>query len=743
MVKMKTFLGCGASAIFLFAPPALAQASNGARQSEQGVEQSDVGVGDIIVTAQRRDQRLQDVPITISAVGAPALANAGVTGITQLQSVSPGLQVSVQTGPLNIYLRGVGVKSGDLLVENSVAVYVDGVYQPAAMANVFEFNGLERIEVLKGPQGTLFGRNATGGVVQAITKDPTSNPEMNFDVGYANYQTVKASAYVSGGLTDTLAANVAIQYSNQKDGWGKNVITGGENYTSNDFNVRGKLKFTPDDLTTITLSGNYFEFGRVGGVQNPPGAVLSTGQGYLGRYNFAENGLTGASGDSYGGSLTATRDFGAFQVRNIAAYQKFTGFQALDQDGGAEAKVQGEFFAKTRMITNEFHVFAPTSSRFQWLAGVYYFNYNSAVEPTNITGSDLNAAYSVILAPVFGPLAATINGVSVFGRDKARSISGFVQGTYPVTDKLNLTAGFRYTNDKVTYTGHQAFVAAGPLDGVVFDPQVTKKYDKSSPTWRLSLDYKFAPDILGYVSWNRGVKSGNFSLGTGAGSNQAFSPERLDAYEVGLKTQFFDRKLTFNTSAFYYDFQNIQFQKVTNGTVFTINGPTAKLYGLEAELVARVTPRLTLNANGGYLHTRIGDFPGAPNVNRLPNGRNDNGDPTYNAKGNRLPFAADFSGNIGFEYRLPVEGGQFKLASNLYYTTKVYSELDNRLFNAGRENLSASLGWEGKNGLRVSVWGANLTDRYYYVQLLGVAGANDIGAPAAPRTYGMTVGYRF
>ena len=259
----------------------------------------------------------------------------------------------------------------------------------------------------------------------------------------------------------------------------------------------------------------------------------------------------------------------------------------------------------------------------------------------------------------------------------------------------------------------------------------------------MSLDYQFTPDILGYVSYNRGTKAGGFALGTSPSFNDGFRPERLDAYEAGLKTELADGRVIFNTSAFYYDFKNIQFQRVIAGVVETVNGPTAKLYGVEAELSGRVTPELTLRANAGYLHSRIGDFPGAPNTNRLPSGFNDAGDPTYNAKGNRLPNAPEFSGNVGFDYRRPVNGGAIRLSSNLLYAGKMFNELDNRLSVDEHEVLTASLGWEGDNGLRVTLWGNNLTNSYYYVFQAGVAGGSDIAQPAAPRTYGVTLGYSF
>ncbi|RZF59191.1 TonB-dependent receptor [Sphingomonas populi] len=721
-MALKMLLLGGVSAITILAQPVEAQTSSAAQHPQENT--SDIGAGDIVVTAQRRDQRLQDVPISISAIGASSLSNSGVTGISQLQAASPNLQVNKQNGSANLFMRGIGFSSGDLAAESSVAIYVDGVYQPTTFANVFEFNGLERIEVLKGPQGTLFGRNATGGVVQVITKDPSSTPEMNFDVGYANYETVKASAYVSGVLADNVSANVAIQYQNQNKGWGRNVTLDQKAFYARDFNLRGKLLFTPDNKTRIMVSGNYSNFDHDNiDLQNPPGSTLLTGEGYLGRYRTAGDVASTISGKSYGGSLTATHDFGGFQIRNISAYQKFSGYQVFDQDTSSLAFVKGEFFMRTRMISEEFHVMAPSSSRFQWLAGVYYFNYDTAFDPVNVTGV------------LFGP----IGGVSVYGQGRTRSIAGFAQGTYPLTDKLNLTAGIRYSRDKVTYIGSETIVNSP----IFVDPEQTKEYLKSKPTWRLSLDYKFSPDVLGYISYNRGVKSGNFALGTAPSFNEAYQPEQIDAYEAGLKTQFFDRKITFNAAAFYYNFKNIQFQKRAAGVVTTVNGPSASIYGIEADLTGRITRELTLHASGGYLHTQLGDFPGAPNTNRLSNGLDDFGDPTYNAKGNRLPYAPKYSGNVGFDYRRPVESGHVKLSSNLLYSGKAYGELDNRLFVKQYVALSASLGWEGDDGLRVSVWGNNLTNTYYYTFIGATAGASDVAIPAAPRTYGITLGYSF
>ncbi|WP_144097535.1 TonB-dependent receptor [Croceicoccus sediminis] len=732
-MKVRLSLLCGAAALTVLAQPVAAQTADEPQADTTASEPAPSMMGDIIVTAQRREQRLQDVPITISAIGGSTLENTGVSGTSQLQSVVPNLVVNRSVGTASPFLRGIGTASADIAAESSVAIYVDGVYQPSIYANVFEFNGVERIEVLKGPQGTLFGRNATGGVVQVVTKAPSFNPEMNFAVSYGNYETVGANAYVSGGLSDSVAANLAVQYQNQNDGWGKNITLGTDDYYARDFNARGKILLTPGVDTEITLAGNYSDFKHHNiAAQNPPGAGVGD---FIGEYRFAGNVDAFSNGESYGGSLTATHDFGSFQIRNIAAYQKFDGTQAIDQDASPAPIVKGDFVINTRMISEEFHVLAPSDADFQWLAGVYYYNYNASTNPVQITGFAFDPNFPLGDPTLFNPNA----GVDVRGLSKVRSISAFAQATYPVTDQLSVTGGIRYTRDKVIYTGSLAVANTS----IFIDPEQTKSTVFEKPTWRLSLDYQFNPEVLGYVSYNRGTKSGGFALGTSPSFNDGYEPERLDAYEAGLKTQILGGSVTFNTAAFYYAFENIQFQRVVAGVVETVNGPSAKLYGLEAELSGRVTPELTLRANGGYLHTRIGDFPGAPNTNRLPSGFNDRGDPTYNAKGNRLPNAPKFSGNIGFEYRQPVGAGAVRLSSNLLYAGKAYNELDNRLFVKEHEVLSASLGWEGDDGLRVSVWGNNLTDSYYYVFQAGVSGGTDIAQPAAPRTYGVTLGYDF
>lgn len=680
-------------------------------------------LADIVVTAQRRSERLQDVPIAVTAIRGSDLATLGISGTTELQMAVPNLVMNRSIGAATPFLRGIGSSTGDINTESSVAMYVDGVYRPSPYSNFFELNNIERIEVLKGPQGTLFGRNATGGVIQIITKPVSFEPQADVSVGYANYATVKSSAYVSGGLSDKVAASISAQYLDQADGWGHNLTTGEDVFRAREDNVLGKLLFQPSDKTSILLSGNFTYFNRTTGAAQPaPGSVLITGQGNPGPFNvFGNTNLN--TGKDYGGSLTIDQDSGAFRAKSITAYQKFDGIQTLDQDMSPLPVVQATFNIGTEMLTQEIHVFSPSDAKLQWLAGVFYFDYKAGVSPISITGL------------AFSPLP----GVDLSTQTHVHSIAGFAQTTYPLGDQTNLTTGIRYTYDRSTYDGVERIAGTS----VVIDPEQSKDYSKGDPTWRIGLDHKFTPDIMGYVSYNRGVKSGNFSTGEAPSVATAYNPEKLDAYEIGLKTELWDRRVVFNTDAFYYDYKDIQFQRVLRGVVTTINGPSAKSYGLESMVNARATNNLTVRASVNFLHTRIGNFPNAPNTNRLPSGLNDFGDPIFNADGNRLPNAPSFAGDAGFQYDYPLQHAHIRFGSDLTYVSKTYTELDNRLYVGGHALLSASLGWESDSGLAVSIWGANLTDRYYYSMLTGVGGLSDLAVPSAPRTYGVTVEYKF
>ena len=687
-------------------------------------------IAEIVVTAQRRAQKLQDVPVTVNAIsGTDALA-AGITGTSTLQTAVPSLTMQRSANAALPFIRGIGSSIGDANAEGSVAVYVDGVYQPANFGNIFEFNNIERIEVLKGPQGTLFGRNSTGGVIQVVTRDPTHAPQADFSFGYANYQKVSATGYASAGLTEDIAFNVAVMYQNQDKGWGRNLTTGGRTEGLNDFGIRGKLLITPGDATEIRFAADYIEAHGQGITGQPPpgGAATVDGRGYPGRYNVWSNHTDTSDIDSHSLSLRIDHDFGPLQVASITAYRKSKGLWTFDIDESAVPLLEGNINQRAKMVTQEVHLLSPSHSVFQWLVGGYFFDYRAGHTPLSVRGL------------AFAPLP----GLDFYGFTKTRSFSAFAQGTYPLAENTNLTLGFRYSWDNIR---SRSATTIGDTD-IIIDPAngapVFRRLKYEKPTWRVSLDHKFAPDFMGYVSYNRGIKSGSFTTGTMASLNLAYQPEQLDAFEAGFKSEFLDRRVRLNGAIFYYDFKNIQFQKIVSGSSLIFNGPSARSYGAELELEARPIENLTINLNGGWLHTRIGDFPGAPNTRLLPNGLADGGDPNFNARGNDLPFAPKFTGGAGFNYKIPTESGTFNLAANVYYNDGSFSEIDNRLRVDNYVLANASIGWtDASEALSLTLWGRNLGNEYYYSQLTSQAGGVDVASPAQPRTYGFTIGYKF
>jgi iron complex outermembrane receptor protein len=698
---------------------------------------------EIVVTAERREQNLQNVPIAVSALSGAELQAAGITGTDTLQSAVPSLVISKQANGALPFIRGIGSTLGDANAESSVAIYVDGVYQPSAFANYFELNDVERIEVLKGPQGTLFGRNATGGVIQVITKNPSSSPDADISVGYANYRTVMLNGYGSTPITDQIAFGTALYYMDQSDGWGTNFFNGQSTPDSGDLSLRSKLLIKPGDSTRIIIAANY-DKSRSGAIngQAPDVGGATFNVPFPGRWNRDANYTDSTRITSDGGSITVDQDFAFMSFKSISAYEKTYGFWTVDLDSSPVDILSPKPIDKSNMYSQELHLLSRADAQIQWLLGAYYYYRNAGWDPQQLRG--------LALAPL-------PDGLDDHGATKSVSKSLFGQATYPILPKTHLTLGFRYSWEDVDAIG---YTALGGTNDIIDTPNgrpATNSLSYSKPTWRVSLDHEFAPDLLGYISDNRGIKSGNFATSAGAaGIAKPYLPEQLDAYELGLKSEFLDRRIKLNTAAYYYDFKNYQFQKLVAGTSFIFNGPSAKVYGLEIDAVGRATKQLTLTGALSVLHSQIGNFPGAPNSCLTPSGASDNGgffcSPTtgyattvpFNAVGKPLPNAPDFTGNLGFTYEEPSSVGSFQLGSNVYYYSGASAELGDRLRYPKYTTLSASLGWTDLSGKwNVRLWGKNLTDAYYYNQLSVVNGLSDIGGPAPPRTYGITFSAKF
>ena len=695
-------------------------------------------VAEIIVTAERRAERMQDVPLTVTAITSEALAASGVSGISSLQSAIPSVAITQSVNTAQPFIRGIGSSVGNANAESSVAIYLDGVYQPAAFGNFFEFNNIERIEVLEGPQGTLFGHNATGGVIQVLTRDPSNAPEADVSLGYANYNTLSASTYTSLPINDELGFDAAVVYSDRKDGWGRYLLTGQQTEGDEELGARAKLVYRPTDATKITLAANYAHSQNIGFfVQNVFGSPTLNGQGYPGNFNTWSNNWDTSAVVSAGGSLHVEQDFHVVKFVSISAYSRTTGEWKSDTEASPINEVYVDIRQLGRMYTQEIHLLSEPESAIHWVVGAFYFNYTA--------GHPFEYIEGLSVAPF------NVFNFRTIVNTQSEALFGQATAPLPWMGDTHLTLGIRENHDRIV--GHASSFVDGSatLGPEFFGPNTTPTESYTKPTWRIVLDHDFTPDVMAYASYNRGIKSGNINDGADGlpGVNAPYQPEQLDSYELGLKTELLDRRVRWNSSAYYYDYKDYQYQQDYAGGVVVVNAPKATLYGVESQLQARATEDLTINAAVGLEHSAFGNFPGAPPANiRLPDGSLIPGNSNYNARGNQVPWAAKFTGVVGFTYKVPVNtAGTYALSSSLYRFGGAPTEINNQVRNPAYNLLSASLDWKDPTQrFDVNLWGRNLTNSYYFVQLQGqIVGSRglDVGNPAAPRTYGVTLRYAF
>lgn len=756
MRKVVIFTMC--SVLALSANTAFAQEAN----QEAGASDS---TSDIVVTAQRRQERLQDVPIAISAVTADALERRGINQTMDLSATVPGLTITRSVHQVAPYVRGVGSASTSLGNDPSVAVYVDGVYQSAPTGLLFSFNNIQRVEVLKGPQGTLFGRNATGGLIQIVTGRPSSDLTGRFTASYGNFDTISATGYISGG-NDSGAVDLGVIYTKQSNGWGRNLWTPAQAGTTllngvpvtvpapqsleagtlTEYGIRSKGVFDLSDSTTLTVSGIYTHSSSDQGVyrRGLPGAKLINGfvfQGGFWDYNNDVSPISVSDVEQVSATLEHEADFAT--LRSISAYYYAKNTNRVPSDGVPAVSDFQAFFkdSHVRSLSQELQVLSPSGSSLQWILGAFYMDSFSIYNPIQLA---------------FGNIAPTQDR---YGQQSLKSLAGFGQATYEIFPDTKLTAGVRYTQDKLKAS---SFAVARRTTATQVDGQVLQNVPEQSTkqgrwTWRAALDHKFTDDVLAYASISSGYKAGNYNIqalclaagpsGSCARVAPPTLPETLTSYEVGLKTSPFDRAVTLNLSAFYYDYKNLQVQTVVqiNNIAANIvyNAAAAKIYGMEIESTATITPRLRLGASVSLLHTEYTDFPNA--VVAVPRTVAPFANTTVtipNAAGNKLSRAPKFTGNASIDYTVPTGIGDLNFSANYYYNSGFYWEVSNRLREQSYHLLNTQVSLEFNQGFAIRAWAKNLINENYYAYQQA-SNDGDQGAPAAPRTYGVTLEYKF
>lgn len=689
------------------------------------------GLEEIIVTAQRRQESLQDVPISVVALTADALQHRGVVDTIALPEVVPSVKYT-SSGPSGIFfIRGVGNTNAGLGEEGANAFYVDGVFMPDLFQSVLMFNNIDRVEVLKGPQGTLFGRNSSGGLVHVITREPDQETEASIKVGYANYDKVTTQAYLGGGLTETVAADIAISTANQSDGWGKNLTNGSDVGKGWHGGMRSKVVWTPTDTAKFTLAADYMKLssdtsnlwrlapGSTGMGWPPSPATIRTAP--LGNeYHVESNDPINTRLRVAGASLTAEFDLNWATLTSITAARTLTNDSGIDVDAGPLPLLAIRLDSETSSFQQELRLASNDADPFSWQAGVFLLKSSAELTGTETAGLLLQGAM------FSDDVEQTIESVAIFG-----------EASYALTPATQVTAGLRYTRDEIDLDAHRNTIVE-PL-GIVASQGRKDSATDEEVTWRLALRHDLTDNVNIYASYNRGFKSGLFTVM--AAPWQRVEPQTIDAFEVGLKSELLDNRLRLNAAAFRYEIDNYQIRAVTGvGNSTLLNAAEVEVDGLELEMEAVPFEGLSVFGSATWLDSEFSNFPNAPTY--IPSLVGGGVEQTINAKGNDTPLAPSFAGSIGASYSLPVDRGELRVTGVYSYSGSYYFESDNRLKQPSYGIFNASLAWNPTAHWGIELWARNLTDKRHYVQMTGQQ-TGDWAARAAPRTYGVNVSYSY
>ncbi len=712
-----------------------------------------IAVEEVIVTAQKRSESAQTVPVSITAFSGETLARQGVNNVDNLAVVTPGLTFGrVGPGAGTPFLRGVGSNITSPGAEAGVSTYVDNVYIGSQYASIFSFNNIAAIEVDKGPQGTLFGRNATGGVIQITTKDPSHDRHGEVRLGYGNFNTLEANLYATTGITENLAADLAVFYHDQQDGWGTNLATGKDVFTNRNFAIRSKWVWEPSDDTKATFIVDYSKDRQdVGTARNmpegaqpyrPPGPAGNPGpylSHYVGFYNVDLNRPSYSDSRQYGASVKLWHDFGGAEAVSITAYHKAEVHGPVDSEASPLDYKALDTNPWTETFSQEVQLLSPSrsDSRLKWIVGAFYYHDKATDNPITFLGY----GYST-LAPI-----------DVFAYQTTTSFSAFGQATYSLTDDTRLTAGLRDTADYRETQGVQILQTATPVilarttqPGSTLPSARNARF--SQPTWKLSIDHNFTPKAMAYLSYSRGFKAGVFNTVT---LNSApVEPETIDAVEGGVKSDWLDGRLRANLAAYYYNYKNLQVQQFVNGFYTLANAAKAEIKGVDFEITALPVTGLTLSLTATLLDPTYKEFPGGPGYVPVPiTSVNPSGGmggfrlvPT-DLSGKQLIYASKQTVNLSAQYSWNTKIGEFSAFGVAQYRSEYFFDPQNGARQPAYTQVNGSLMWTApSNTWDVKLWVNNLTDEKIYATIARSTGP-DLATPQAPRMFGASVGMRF
>lgn len=591
----------------------------------------------VVVTAQKRAQDVQDVPISIEVMGGERLDKLQINDFEALRDYIPNLQVQPSPGNYGIYIRGFGSGPQNNGFDQSVSLYVDGIYGGRIRQFMAPLFDIERIEVLRGPQGALFGKNTAAGAINIITAGPTDEPHAELSGNYnVSRNGGEIAGFVSGPLTDEFAGRLAVKYTDL-GGFIRNTATGTNDPSQQNVSARASLRYELSDQFDVTAKVSFDNFSTVGktGMQlSPANPVLSEVKASASPFGIRER----DDQTSYNVSVTANLALGDHTLTSVTGFSTFRSRVNAGGASGAPENWLGTFRDRFEQWSQEVRLLSPQGGRFEYIVGAY------------VDTSDYGH-YSASRYNLFGGSLAGQTHID-FDQD-ASSWSVFGQGMWRVTEDLRLQASLRYTHNGkdgsfrqfldfgIPIATPRAFAAS--IKDETVDPSVTVQYD-------------IMPRIMLYATYGQGSKAGGFVTDTRTitASQFTFGPENSRNYEVGLKSTSFGGRLLFNLTAYQTQFDDLQVAQWDSGaSAFIIrNAASATSRGLESTAQLVVTDNLTLSASAAYLEAVYDDFPGGTCLSTGP--VPPPASCRQNLAGTVLPGASRWSGNLSAEYVQPL-----------------------------------------------------------------------------------------
>lgn len=736
--------------------------------------QESTSLEEIVVTAQRRETALQDTPVSITALESESLAQRGVTNLAQMTSFAPNLEIHQTNRPAGggssfaAYIRGVGTGDFQFPTDPGVGVYVDEVYLARSVGGLLSLEDIERVEVLRGPQGTLFGRNTIGGAINVVT----TRPAVSGDVGgvlrarVGEYGRTDFVAGVNGPIVEgVLGGKLTASFLNSQ-GWGEQILDGEKVSDEHRMIVRGALLYTPAEDLSITFNADYTHqdqkpplgrltafvpagptvakiarFNQYAAAAEAQRLGLPAGSIYDGRYVTANQPDVNWDwqpqydrSEIGGASLVIQKDLSdSLSFKSITAARAIKAEIGVDGDHTPFSLQTSQTRLNQHQYSQEFQLSGSAfDERLTYILGLYAFKERGS---STLYTESFHGIWENIPVALRTPADAG-DTLTYFYMD-AESYAAYGQAIWSFTDQLDLTVGGRLNRDKKDYAFGVQFTQRAATQ-VPFTRD-SAEWDSFSP--KVGVDWRPTDSILAYASYSQGFKSGGFGSSNNAlVPTPQYEPEELAAYEIGVKTDWFDRRLTANLAVFQSQYDDIQLtvqsvDPVTNANIRTTrNAGSSKINGFEAEFVARPVPDLNLNANIGYVDAKFDELaPGA-----ITSGFR---------VGDRIPQIPDWSITTGAQYVFHPAIGDITVRADASYKGDMFlTAADPTSYQDAYTLYNARIAWEPANveGLEIALQGTNLSDERYniYQATLAPTGSK-VEIPSAPRQVTLEARLRF